>query len=219
MGNIEIVTGILLALNGLMTYKGLQDPTFFHTYSFRVGEILEQKDYKRLVTSAFLHGDWAHFGFNMFTLYFFANNLESAAGIPKFLFIYFGSLLGSNLFSLYIHRTNSYYSAIGASGAVSGVVFACIALFPGMEVSLFLLPFFIPAWIYGIGYVLYSIYGMKAQNDNIGHEAHLGGAILGLLIAIALFPFVLQTNQFTVIAVLVPSVAFLVYLLKKENVF
>lgn len=205
----------ILIANGLISYQGFKDSAFFSKYSFKVDQILIFKDYKRLISSGFLHANWQHLIFNMITLYFFSDGLEMLVGNTSFLVIYFGSLMGGNLFSLYIHRNHMDYSAIGASGAVSGLVFASIALFPDIEIGFFLLPFYIPGWLYGIGYVLFSIYGIKSQNDNIGHEAHLGGGIIGLLIAVIANPSALSTNTFPIIIILLPSLIFLYIVINK----
>ncbi|MBD3892222.1 MULTISPECIES: rhomboid family protein [Flavobacteriaceae] len=217
MEEIGIVTLSLIIANGIVTYKGLNDYTFLDKFSFNVDQILVNKDYKRLITSGFLHADWTHFAFNMITLYLFSRGLESTIGIPAFLILYFASLIGGNLFALYIHRNHPDYTAIGASGAVSGLVFASIGLFPGMEIGFILLPVFIPAWLYGIAYVLYSIYGIKSQRDNIGHEAHLGGGIVGLLVAIILSPNIVITNYLPIILILIPSLTFLFLIIKKPH--
>ena len=217
MEDIGIITLSLIIANGIVTYKGLKDFTFLDKFSFNVDQILVNKDYKRLITSGFLHVNWTHFTFNMITLYLFSSSLEASIGIPAFLILYFASLIGGNLFALYIHRNHPDYTAIGASGAVSGLVFASIGLFPGMEIGFILLPIYIPAWLYGIAYVLYSIYGIKSQRDNIGHEAHLGGGIVGLLIAIILNPNIMSTNYLPIILILIPSLTFLFLIIKKPH--
>lgn len=217
MENMNTLTLLVIVANGLMTYSGLNDVSFFNRFAFNVGHITQNRDYKRLVTSGFLHADWSHFAFNMFTLYFFSDNVIAMLGKGGFLLVYFGSLIFANLFSLFIHRHQPYYTAIGASGAVSGLVFASIGLFPGLELGFLFLPFYIPAWLFGLGYVIYSIYGMRAQNDNIGHDAHLGGGVIGLLIAIALVPSIVTYNYLPIVLILVPSFAYLVYLIRKES--
>src|SRR5664279_1898625 len=177
MTNTGIITLILIIVNIAFSYKGFTNETFFEGYKFEVDRILINKDYKRLVTSGFLHVSWTHLILNMFSLYAFSGSIESDLGGLQFLLIYFVSLVGGNLLCLFIHRNHGDYSAVGASGAVSGIIFASIALYPGMGIGFFGLPFSIPGWLYGILYVLYSIYGIKSGKDNIGHEAHLGGAL------------------------------------------
>ena len=215
MREIGIISFIFIIVNGLVTYKGLKDFLFFNKFLFNVDKILVNKEYKRLVTSGFLHVDWTHFIFNMITLYLFGENLEFSIGILAFLALYFGSLIGGNLFALYINKNHSDYSAVGASGAVSGLVFASIGLFPDMKIGFLLLPIDIPAWLFGLGYVLYSIYGIKSKKDNIGHEAHLGGGVIGLLIAISINPSIIHTNYFPIILILLPSLLFLFLIIKK----
>ncbi len=217
MEKISLLTLLLVIINGGITYKGLKDFVFLNTFSFNVDKVLVNKDYKRIITSGFLHVDWIHFTFNMITLYFFSTNLEIYIGGFAFLTLYLISLVGGNLFALYIHKNHSDYTAVGASGAVSGLVFASIALFPAMKIGFILLPIQIPAWIYGVAYVLYCIYGIKSQKDNIGHEAHLGGGIVGLLIAIIIKPTVLVTNYFPILLILIPTLIFLFLIIKKPH--
>lgn len=211
---MEIVTWILIAANIIVSYMGFRDQDFFSRYSFEVDKILIYKDYKRLITSGFLHVSWMHLIFNMFSLYFFSNGLESHLGILKFLVIYFASLLCGNLFSLFVHKNHDSYSSVGASGAVCGVIFAAIALFPGLDIW-FLIP--IPAWIYGIVFVLYSIYAIRSRKENIGHEAHLGGALAGLVIAIIMEPSALLTNYITILLIFIPSAVFIYIILTKPG--
>ncbi|HOX81836.1 MAG TPA: rhomboid family intramembrane serine protease [Chryseolinea sp.] len=199
----------ILIATVIISYQGINDIYFLDRYSFKINAILIHKDYKRLVSSGFLHADWAHLVFNMMTFYSFSSSLEMTIGIPRFLAIYFGSLLGGNLLALYIHRNDNRYSAVGASGAVSGLVYAAIALFPGMELGLFFLPLSIPSWLFGLLYTLYTLYGIKSQHDNIGHEAHLGGGLIGLIAAIAMYPYVLQTNYLPILLIVIPSSVFL----------
>lgn len=217
MEEIGILTLTLIIVNGIVTYKGLKDVIFLDKFSFNVDHVLGNKEYKRLVTSGFLHVNWTHFGFNMITLYFFSRGLESSIGVIPFLLLYMGSLIGGNVFALYIHKNHPDYTAVGASGAVSGLIFASIGLFPGMEIGFILLPISIPAWLYGIAYVLYSIYGIKTQRDNIGHEAHLGGGVIGLLIALLIQPTIMTTNYLPILLILVPSLIFLLLIIKKPH--
>jgi membrane associated rhomboid family serine protease len=218
MNETGITAIILLITNGLFTYKGLTNTSFLDKYSFRVDKVLVNKEYHRLITSGFLHTNWIHFGFNMVTLYLFSTELEFTVGIPKFFMIYFGSLIAGNLFALFINRNNYHYAAIGASGAISGIVFASICLMPGLEIGLILFPVYIPGWLFGFLYVIYSIYGIRSKNDNIGHEAHLGGGIGGLIIAILLYPFIVNENPLPIILILLPSLIFLFLIIKMPHI-
>ena len=130
----------------------------------------------------------------MFTFYFFVNIVVGMLGTVSFLGLFLGSLLAGNFFAYYFHFKDSYYSAVGASGAVTGVLFSALLLYPNIELMLFLIPIPIPGYLFGIGYILYTLYGMKAQNDTIGHTAHFGGAIGGILITLLVKPEVLYSS-------------------------
>lgn len=217
MTDIGIVGLILIIANFAFSYKGFTNELFFENYKFEVDPILIKKDYLRLITSGFLHVSWVHLILNMMSLFAFSELLEYHLGSLQFLLIYFVSLIGGNLFALFVHRHHGDYSAVGASGAVCGVVFASIALFPGLGISFFGLPFSIPSWIYGILYVGYSIYGIKSSKDNIGHDAHLGGALAGMLIAIFLKPSALLDNYLTILIIAIPSLVFIYMILTRPH--
>ncbi|HXC04367.1 MAG TPA: rhomboid family intramembrane serine protease [Bacteroidia bacterium] len=217
MTNLGISGWALILSNILFSYQGLKDEGFFNKYSFEVDQILVRKEYRRLITSGFLHVSWTHLLFNMMSLYFFYGGLESSLGEWKALGIYLVSLVGGDLLALFIHRHHGDYSAVGASGAVSGIIFASIALFPGMSIGFFGLPFSIPSWAYGLLYVLYSIYGIKSKRDNIGHEAHLGGGLTGLLVAVILVPQVVQVNYIPIALILIPTTVFLFLIITKPH--
>lgn len=215
MNTLFIGLYVLIGANVLFSLKGFNDRLFFSNNAFTISSILYHKEYKRLITSGFLHVDWAHLGFNMFALYSFGQLLLQLVGQWQFFIIYFVSLIGGGLLSLLINRHKDYYSAVGASGAVSGVIFSCIAIYPDVGIYLFFIPVEIPGWVFGPAFILISIYGMKRQSDNIGHEAHLGGAIIGMVTTIALMPVLLQHNLLVILAILLPTIAFMIYLSKK----
>ncbi|GGZ70806.1 rhomboid family intramembrane serine protease [Algibacter mikhailovii] len=212
MGNLDIITGILIAANVLISYKGFGDFNFFNKYKFHVGSI-KGGEQIRLFSSGFLHADTQHLLFNMLTLYFFADVVITLLSPIQFLFVYIGSLLVGSLLSLYFHKNEYSYSAVGASGAVSGVIYSAILLQPGMNLYLFFIPIPIPAYLFGIGYLLYSIYGMKNRIGNIGHDAHFGGAIGGYLITLFLSPWLFQTNLLMIGLLALPII--LLFVLKR----
>lgn len=218
MINIGIISIIIIVINFVISYKGFNDRLFFEKYKFEVDKILINKEYYRVITSGFLHVDWTHLIFNMISLYAFSELLEINVGRINFIIIYFGSLIAGDLFALFIHKNHGDYNSVGASGAVFGVVFASIALFPGLEIGFFILPISIPSWIYGILYIGYSIYGIKSKRDNIGHEAHLGGALIGMLIAIILYPTSLIENYRPILIVFIPSIIFIYIIITKPYV-
>ena len=196
---------IIIALNLIVSFKGFGDVAFFRKYEFHIGSIRSGEQF-RMVSSAFLHADIGHLFFNMFTLYMFAPVVISYLESFSFLIVYVGSLIFGSLLTLYFHKDDYSYRAIGASGAVTGVLYSAILLQPDMSLYLFFVPIPIPAYLFGIGYLLYSIYGMKAKNDNIGHTAHFGGAIGGFLITILKEPQMLTENTFMVILLAIPIV-------------
>jgi len=132
--------------------------------------------------------------------------------------IYFASLIGGDLLSLFIHRYDSAYASVGASGAVNGIIFASIAVFPGMKMGLFFIPVSIPAWIFGLAYVAYSIYGIRSRRDNVGHESHLAGALIGMLLAVAMFPAALTQNYLVIGAIALPCIVFIYIILTRPHV-
>ncbi len=200
-----------------VSFKGFKNEFFVQKYEFEIDKILINKEYYRLISSGFLHVSWTHLIFNVVTLLAFCGLLESSIGELYFLLIYFGSLLGGSLFSLYVHRMHGDYHAIGASGAVTGVVFSCIVLFPGLDITLLGLPLFIPAWFYSILYVLITIYGIKSGKGNIAHDAHLGGLIAGVFFAILIKPAMLHENLITILIVAIPSIFFSIYIVLNPN--
>jgi membrane associated rhomboid family serine protease len=217
MGDTGIISLLLVIANVVFSYKGFTNQSFFDGYKFEVDKILVNKDYKRLITSGFLHVNWTHLIFNMISLVFFSASIESYLGSLPFLIIYMAGLLGGNLLSLFVHRHHGDYSAAGASGAVCGVIFSFIALFPGTAISFFLLPFSIPGWIYGVVYVLYSIYGIRSKKDNIGHDAHLGGALIGMTTALLMQPSAFSENTLTILIIAIPAIAFICLIILKPH--
>jgi membrane associated rhomboid family serine protease len=209
-----ICTGLIVA-NIIISNKGFSDHRFYDRYSFNVDRILIGKDYKRLITSGFLHVSWTHLFFNMISLYAFTAGFSHLTNGIEYLIIYTGSLLGGNLFSLFIHKNHGDYSSVGASGAISGIIFSSIVIFPGIQIGFFGLPLYLPGWLYGLAYILFSIYAIRSKSDNIGHEAHLGGGLAGVVIAIILHPSSIINNYFTILVIVIPSVVFLYYIIKK----
>ncbi|KGO87922.1 rhomboid family intramembrane serine protease [Flavobacterium suncheonense] len=203
----------IIAVTAIFSYRGFRDEAFFRKYEFHIGSI-RAGEHLRMISSGFLHADFTHLIFNMLTLYFFAPVVIAYLGVLHFLIIYLGSLLCGSLLSLYIHKNEYYYRAIGASGAVTGVLYSAILLRPDMTLGLyFIIP--VPAYLFGIGYLLYSIYGMRTRTDNIGHTAHFGGAIGGYAITLAQVPSMLYENTLMVILLAIPII--LLFILEKSG--
>lgn len=213
----EIIPILIIALTAITSIKGFNDMAFFDRYKFNVGAILgSSKQWDRLLTSATLHGDYMHLIFNMMTLYFFSDIIILVFGLWKYLAIYVAAILGGGLLSLWVHRREYYYSAIGASGGVVGILFAAIAIEPNIGIYIFLIPIAIPGWIFGLAYLAYSIYGMQSSQGNIGHDAHLGGAAIGLIMAILFEPKLLEVNMLYIGIMIVPLIILTYLVLKKK---
>ncbi|MDO6472112.1 rhomboid family protein [Maribacter caenipelagi] len=209
MYNIDIATIAIIAANVLVSMKGFNDTTFFERYKFSIGAIKAgQKE--RMATSGFLHVDISHLLFNMLTLYFFAGVVINWFGTTQFLIIYAVSLIGGSLLALSFHKDEPYYSAVGASGAVTGILYSAILLQPNMQLGIMFIPIPVPAYVVGIGYLLYSIYGMKKRLGNIGHTAHFGGAIGGYACTLLFMPSLLQTETLMVGLLALPILLLLV---------
>ncbi|MBK0380168.1 rhomboid family intramembrane serine protease [Mucilaginibacter sp. SD-g] len=144
-----------------------------------------------VITSGLIHKDWNHFFFNMLSYYFFAFQLETVLGHWQFALLYILSLILSDLPSIQKHKEDIWYNSLGASGAISAVVFSAILYFPLSQMGIIFLPIRIPAYIFGILYLVYCSYASKHARDNINHDAHLFGALSGIIITIALNPHVL----------------------------
>ncbi|GMN05114.1 rhomboid family intramembrane serine protease [Croceitalea sp. MTPC5] len=205
MYNLHLATIAIIAANVLVSLRGFNDQNFFERYKFSIGAI-KAGQRERMFTSGFLHVDISHLFFNMFTLYFFANVVITWFGPTKFLIIYFISLVAGSLLALFFHKDEPYYSAVGASGAVTGILYAAILLKPDMQLGILFIPIPLPAYVLGIGYLLYSIYGMKSRLGNIGHTAHFGGAIGGYVITLLFRPSLLVTDTLMVLLLALPIV-------------
>lgn len=215
MQGINPIVLVIIIANVLFSMKGFDNYSFLDKYKFQVGRVLG-KEKIRMLSSGFLHVDWMHLGFNMYALYMFGDFVTTILGTTSFLIIYFGSLLAGSLYTLHYHKNEPYYSAVGASGAVSGIVYSSILVFPDMQLLLFFaIP--IPGYVFAVGYLLYSIYGMKKQVGNIGHAAHLGGTIGGFALTLLLNPILFRTNSALVIMLAIPIILVLLFGDKLKN--
>lgn len=187
-------------------------------YAFWISGILQKRQLDRMITSIFLHVNYIHLFFNLFSFYSFAIYIEKGLGKLFLLLLYFGSALGGNLLALFLHKKHPDYRAIGASGAVSGVIFASVLLFPGGRILVFPIPIGLPPWLFAILFVLFSIYGIGKQSGNIGHEAHLGGALTGVLITWLFYPVVIKNHLLLTVIITLPVVLFLYFYMKNPEI-
>lgn len=204
---------LIIIVTGVVSFLAFNNSALKGKLIFSPQSILADKEYYRVVTSAFLHADWQHLFFNMFSLYLFAENMEPAIGAGRFVLIYFTGIIGGSLLSLYLHRHHEYFS-LGASGGVCGIIFSSVFLFPGSRIYFFFVPVGIPGWIYAILFLVSEFYGGRKKQTNIGHDAHLGGAMVGLLTTTALFPEIVRESPRLYATVMVLSLSMLVYFWK-----
>lgn len=181
------VTFALLAANIVASVVALTVPDFMDQNSFWIRPIREQKQWHRVLTSGFLHVNGAHLLVNMLTLYFFGPPLEATLGSVNFILLYFGSLLGGSLWEIVDKYNRPDYRAIGASGAISGLMSAVGLLFPFATIYIF---FALPIWagLYALLFIIVSFIYSQRENTMIAHGAHLGGALAGLAITLILKP-------------------------------
>lgn len=163
------------SLIGLYGKPGLIDKSLFRPYWF-----LRRKQYDTIYMSGFVHADLGHLIFNMVTYYFFAFALEAFLGTLKFLALYFVGLVVSHSCTYFKHRNNPKYASLGASGAISAVLFAYVVYFPTTTLLIIPIPIPIPAPLFAFGYVAYSYWAGKRQIGRINHDAHLCGALSGI---------------------------------------
>ncbi len=192
---ITTITSIIAFPPNVPSIDSIRRPEWFNKYLFNAVAVAKYKQYYRMLSYGFLHANWMHLFFNMLTLYFFAPGVETVFreifgrfGGLLFLIFYLLAIVVSTVADLIKYRNNSSYNAIGASGAVSAVLFAAILIQPTMKIMFIFLPIPISAWFFGILYLGYSYYMSKRNIDNIGHSAHFWGAVFGFFFPIILKP-------------------------------
>lgn len=193
MNDIQLnVTLGILVISSFISYKGFSDPSFFERFKHFPYSEHRNKDYIRLLSSGFLHAGWAHLIFNMYVLLMFGNLVEhyfvlqfgALLGRLLYLGMYLTCIIAANVPSFIRHKDNPSYGAIGASGAVSGVVFISILISPMSGIGIIFIPVYIPAFIFGILYLIYSSWAARNEQSRIGHDAHFYGALYGMFFII-----------------------------------
>ncbi|MDR0604720.1 MAG: rhomboid family intramembrane serine protease [Bacteroidales bacterium] len=182
---------LLIVITVLVTVIAWANPTLVEKMIFHAPSVADDRQWYRLFTYGFLHANWGHLLINMFVLWIFGNKVEKAymylfgdAGHYLFLGLYLSAIVVSTLYDLKKQRHNYEYHAVGASGAVSAVLFSFIFLYPLKSVYLLFIPIPIPAVLFGVFYLIYSSYMSKKNMDNVGHAAHFWGGVYGFLFII-----------------------------------
>ncbi len=193
-----MVTIIIVVITSIISFIAFKNPVLMSRYDFSPYRISERKEYFRFISHAFLHADWIHLLINMVVLFSFGvyverefNLLENAgqirSGLISFLLLYFSAIIISSITTFIKKHKDPYYIAVGASGAVSAVLFSSIFFSPLEKILLYgILP--MPGIVFGILYLAYSSYMGKKDKDHINHDAHLWGAIYGIIFPILLDP-------------------------------
>jgi len=208
--------GILLATIVFTSYRALKNPLLFNRLKFNVNAV-QNGEYYRLLTAGFIHVDYNHLFFNGFTLFIFGGNALYGLGSVNFIILYLISLLLGNGLAYYYHKSNPYYTAVGASGAIMGIVYSSILMFPDMQLAIIFFPIPFPAYIFGVGYLIYTLFGIKSQNDGIGHTAHFGGAIGGIICTLVFDPFVFEKSFNTLVLIIGVTLVAGWYLFQKNS--
>lgn len=190
-----IITVSIIMVTVLISILGFNNQELFSKLKFNPYDVKHSNQWYRFFTYGFLHAGWLHLFINMFVFYSFGDMVEKffryyfqSKHILYFLLLYIGALLLSVIPAYGKHKNDVFYSSVGASGAVSAIVFASIILAPLQKIYLFFIPIGIPAVIFGLLYIAYEYYMSRRAKDNIGHDAHLWGAIFGIIFTIAIKP-------------------------------
>jgi len=193
------MTIIIIIITCAVSYAAFNNQKMMEKMQFNASKIYHNKEYYRLVSHAFVHANWEHLLVNMFVLFSFGSALEQYFEYQfgrnhtlYYLLLYLGGILFANLYAMFKHRNNFYYNAVGASGAVSAVLFAAIFFDPWNPVYFFGIIKF-PGILFAVLYLAYSYYMSRKQNDNVAHDAHFLGALFGFLFPVLLDADLMQT--------------------------
>jgi len=188
------MTIILILITTVVSYAAFNNPKLMDKLQFNASKVYYKKEYHRLITHAFIHANWEHLFVNMIVLFSFGTAIEQYFKyifgnkyIQYYFLLYFGGILVSNIYALIKHRKNYFYNSVGASGAVSAVLFAAIFFNPWGEILFFLiLP--IPGIVFAALYLVYSYQMSMKKKDNVAHDAHFLGALYGFIFPIMINP-------------------------------
>lgn len=186
---------VIFVITIITSYMALQQPMLKDKLIFNPVLVSERKEYYRLFTSGLIHGDYYHLLFNMLAYFFFAFKMEILIGHWQFAFLYIASLLIADIPTMIRQEGNIIYRTLGASGAISGVFLGWILFNPNLDLQFILFPFIdIPAWIIGLGFIIYSFYAtFRGAHQRINHDAHLWGALGGIVFTVILAPEAAQS--------------------------
>lgn len=179
---------LLLISTVLISLYTFQNQALWNRWMLHPYSLIRQNKWYQIFTSGFIHADYAHLGMNMFSLLVFAQYVERDLGLISFLLLYFFAMVMADIPSVIKHKNDSNYYSLGASGAVSGLVFAFILLHPTAKLSLLFLPIRIPGALFGLLYLGFSIYAERKAKDNVNHLAHIVGGLAGIVFCVLVKP-------------------------------
>ena len=196
--NIAPVASLIFVFTIITSLYAFYDHSIYGKFMLHPYSVSKGHKVWTVITSGLIHADWMHLFFNMFTFVAFAFTLEQLLGSFKFGLLYFLAMILSDLPTIFKHKDHFNYNSLGASGAISAVLFSFILFSPTSKISIMFIPIGIPAWIFGIIYLIYCAYASKNSRDGINHDAHFFGALTGLIFTIIFVPGILQ-NFFTLL--------------------
>ena len=195
-----MINYLIIAITVLISIMAFQNVELMEKLKFNAYKIKHDKQTWRFFTYGLVHAGWMHLIINMFVLWSFGEIVEKFMvqhfgykGELYFVLLYIAGLIFSTLVDFRRNKENIYYNAVGASGAVSAVVFASILIYPGGSIFVFPIPIPIPSWLFGILYLVYSAYMAKRGTDNVGHTAHFWGAVVGVVFMLIMAPSVFHS--------------------------
>ncbi len=193
-----ILIYLIIGATAFVSYQAFEDKILYKKLLYNPYVVHKYKQYYRFLSHTLVHSDWSHLIFNMLTLYFFADtsynylNAYLGKGIFFFMLLYIAGAIVASLPSFFQHKNHSWYNAVGASGAVSAVLFSTIFFDPWVGIMLFLIPVPIPGFVFGLIYLVASSYMSKKGGDNIAHDAHIAGGVFGFIFPMLIKPELYQ---------------------------
>ena len=202
-----IITILIIAITAIVSIIAFGNHQLFRRMAFNAYDIKHFNNSYRFISYALVHADWIHLLVNMMVLYSFGRVVENyyemlfgTKGMLYYILLYVGAAALSTLPSYGKHKDNYSYTAVGASGAVSAVLFASIVFYPLGKITIFPIPIGIPAILFGPLFLVYSAYMSKKNIDNVGHDVHFWGAVFGFVFTIVLKPALLTNLYLTLLA-------------------
>ncbi|WP_316798748.1 rhomboid family intramembrane serine protease [Pedobacter frigidisoli] len=190
--NIAPVASLIFVFTIVTSLYAFYDQSLYGKFMLHPFTVSRGRNVWTIITSGLIHKDWMHLFFNMFTFVAFAFTLERLLGSWQFGLLYFLSLILSDLPTIFRHRENFNYNSLGASGAISAVLFSFVLFSPMTKLYIMFIPIGIPAVVFGFLYLIYCAYASRNSRDGINHDAHFFGALTGLIFTIIFVPGILQ---------------------------